>query len=132
MDLLDSGDWDTADIASMTGLSQRTIQRRVARARDTRAAEADPQPVVGGEDVEWLELVEERPRDAVRGYYDLATDQTSHDGTTEFVLIGTGRGGAPRRNRIGTGRIVRIESSNGAHEPAKYRPPGDGLKGGVG
>ncbi len=126
MDLLDSGDWDTADIASMTGLSQRTIQRRVARARDTRAAEADPQPMVGGEeDGVWLELTDSVPLEPTHPYYDLATDATSHDGSGAFCLVGTGRGGQLRRNRLGTGRHVDTGQRYG-------RGQDDGLKGGVG
>ncbi len=124
MDLLDSGDWDTADIASMTGLSQRTIQRQVARARDTRAAANDHGADVG-DDSTWLELVDGGDRQPEsHPYYDLRTDQTSSDGTTDFVLVGTGRGGSPRRNRIGTGRHVDTGQ--------RYRGEDDGLKGGVG
>ncbi len=125
LDLVEDG-WTLSEIAEMTGYTRQRVQQRVARARDTRAAEADPQPMVGGEDVQWLELVDRLPGDASRGhYYDLATDATSLDGTTEFVLIGTGRGGQPRRNRLGTGRHVDTGQRYG-------RGQDDGLKGGVG
>ncbi len=129
LDLVEDG-WTCSEIAEMTGYTRQRVHQRVQRARDTRAAEVDPQPVVGGEDVEWLELVDGRnaehfEQQHIRGYYDLSTDETSHDGTTAFVVIGTGRGGMPRRNRLGTGRYVDSGQRYGRGED-------NGLKGGVG
>ncbi len=125
LDLVEDG-WTLSEIAEMTGYTRQRIQQRVARARDTRAAEADPQPMVGGEeDGVWLELTDSIPIEPIHPYYDLATDRTSADGTSAFVLVGTGRGGQPRRNRIGTGRHVDTGQRYG-------RGQDDGLKGGVG
>lgn len=128
-------------MAVTVGLSESQFSRRLALARRYRQEEEkqglridlalapntepdDDRPVVGGEDVEWLQLVNQHEHPGDHGYYDLDTDRTSHDGTTDFVLVGTGRGGMPRRNRLGTG----------AHVPAgnRYRAEDDGLKGGVG
>ncbi len=123
MDLVDDG-WSTAEVAELAGLSERTIRRRVADARERReTGEFDSdRPEVGDDDVEWLELVERFSGYSGHGYYDLSTDTTSADGTTDFVLIGTGRGGVPRRNRIGSGQHVDTGQS--------YRAKDDGLKGG--
>ncbi len=121
-DLVDDG-WTTDEIAEMAGVSQRTVQRRVASTRAQGEPEQD-RPEIGDEDATYLELVDQPPNAPTRGYYDLATDDTSHDGTTSFVWIGTGRGGQPRRNRLGTGRHVDSGQS--------YRGKDDGLKGGKG
>ncbi len=126
LDLSEAG-WSCSEIAEISGagVTRQRVHQRVQRARDTRAAEVDPQPAVGGEDGVWLELIDGRDRQpAGHPYYDLASDQTSSDGTTDFVLVGTGRGGQPRRNRLGTGRHVDTGQ--------RYRDDGDGLKGGVG
>ncbi len=126
LDLSEAG-WSCSEIAEITGagVTRQRVQQRIQRARDTRAAEADPQPVVGGEDAQWLELVDHVPIGSVHPWYDLGSDQTSSDGTTDFVLVGTGRGGQPRRNRLGTGRHVDSGQQYGRGED-------DGLKGGVG
>ncbi len=122
LDLVEDG-WTLSEIAEVTGYTRQRVHQRVQRARDTRAAEVDPQPVVGGEDAQWLELVS-GPGPHPHPHYHLGTDRTSLDGTTEFVLVGTGRGGQPRRNRLGTGRHV--------DSGQRYRDDGDKLKGGVG
>lgn len=123
LDLVDDG-WSTLQIAEAVGVSQRWVRQRVAEARERRESGQFEQdrPEIGDDDATWLELVDQ-PGDA-RPYYDLATDSTSHDGTGAFVLVGTGRGGVPRRNRLGTGRHVDTGQS--------YRPRDDGLKGGKG
>jgi hypothetical protein len=41
LDLIESGDWTTAGLASMTGLDQRTIQRRIRDARARRDERGD-------------------------------------------------------------------------------------------
>ncbi len=129
------------ELARRFGLSQSQMSRRLALARRYRQEEAqqglkidlalapgtepdDDRPVVGGEDVEWLELVEAVPDMPSRGYYDLESDATSADGTTRFILVGTGRGGQPRRNRIGSGGHVDTGQ--------RYETQKDGLKGGMG
>ncbi len=122
-DLVEDG-WTTTEIAEMAGVSLRTVQRRIAQARESDELEQD-RPEVGDDDAEWLELVDGRPEHSLaRSYYHLDTDATSHDGTTDFVWVGTGRGGPPRRNRIGTGKHVDTGQS--------YRSKDDGLKGGKG
>ncbi len=124
MDLVDDG-WSTTEVAELAGLSERTIRRRVADARARRElGEFDSdRPEVGDDDAEWLELVSGSGPHP-HPHYDLATDETSSDGTTDFVFVGTGRGGAPRRNRLGTGAHVDTGQS--------YRAKDDGLKGGKG
>ncbi len=122
MDLVEDG-WTTDEIAEMSGVSQRTVQRRIAQAREAGEPD-DERPEVGDEDALYLELVDRSPSAPTRGYYDLSTDDTSHDGTGAFVFLGTGRGGQPRRNRLGTGNHVDSGQS--------YRSKDDGLKGGMG
>ncbi len=121
-DLVEDG-WTTTEIAEMAGVSLRTVQRRIAQARESDEPEQD-RPEVGDAAADYLELVDRSPERPIRGYYDLATDATSHDGTTDFVWIGTGRGGTPRRNRLGTGKHVDTGQS--------YRSKDDGLRGGKG
>ncbi len=121
-DLVEDG-WTTDEIAEMAGVSVRTVQRRIAQARESSESD-DDRPEVGDKDADYLELVDRSPEHPIRGYYDLATDATSHDGTSAFVFIGTGRGGTPRRNRLGTGKHVDTGQS--------YRSKDDGLKGGKG
>ncbi len=122
LDLVEDG-WTTEKIAEMSGMSMRTVQRRIAEARKTGDLEQD-RLEIGDEDATYLELVDRSPSSPTRGFYDLTTDQTSHDGTTAFVFVGTGRGGQPRRNRLGTGRHVDSGQRYGAKD--------DGLKGGKG
>jgi hypothetical protein len=114
--------WTTQEIAEMAGVSLRTVQRRIAQIR-AGEPDDDDRPEVG-DDVDFLELTDHIPVHPRRGYYDLATDTTSHDGTTDFVFVGTGRGGQPRRNRLGTGRHV--------DSGQRYTAKDDGLKGGKG
>ncbi len=118
-DLMEDG-WSTQEIADLAGVSLRTVQRRIANVRS--AEPDDDRPEIGDEDAVFLELVDRSPSVPTRGYYDLQTDATSHDGTTDFVFVGTGRGGRPRRNRIGSGRHVDTGQS--------YCCKDDGMKGG--
>ncbi len=118
---MDDG-WTCAEIAEMAGVSLRTVQRRIAQVRSGEPDDDDRLEV--GDDLDFLELTDHVPVHPHRGFYDLGTDTTSHDGTTAFVLIGTGRGGQPRRNRIGTGRHV--------DSGQRYGTADDGLKGGKG
>ncbi len=127
LDLVEDG-WTKEEIAEMAGVSLRTVQRRVADARERRES-GEPgvdQSEIGDDDAVYLELVERVPdHDAGdAGWYSLQDDATSHDGTGCFVHIGTGRGGVPRRNRLGTGRHVDSGQS--------YKARDDGLKGGKG
>ncbi len=120
-DLVEDG-WSTQEIADLAGVSLRTVQRRIANVRS--AEPDDERPEIGDEDAEWLELRDSTPEQAEKAWYSLADDSSSHDGTSAFVWVGTGRGGQPRRNRIGSGRHVDTGQS--------YKARDDGLKGGKG
>ncbi len=124
LDLVEDG-WTKEEIAELAGVSLRTVQRRIADARERRESGEPEQdrPEIGDDDAVYLELVDQ-PSDARSGWYDLATDATSHDGTGCFVHVGTGRGGKPRRNRLGTGQ----HCNNGQN----YKARDDGLRGGKG
>ncbi len=120
-------------MASVVGLSESQFSRRMSLARryrqeQERRESSEPdvdQPEIGDDDALYLELVDERlPESKRHDYYDLRTDATSHDGTGCFVHIGTGRGGPPRRNRLGSGKHVDGGQS--------YKARNDGLRGGKG
>ncbi len=123
LDLVEDG-WTLSQVAELTGYTKQRVHQRVQRARDNRAANSDPQPMVGDDDAIWLELTDSVPPEPSRAYYDLTTDSTSHDGSGTFVLVGTGRGRGLRRNRLGTGRHV--------DSGQRYQDRDDGLKGGKG
>ncbi len=143
LDWYERGQLTQPELAKVIRISQGHLSRRLALARRYRLEEErqglridlalapgtgpdDDRAEVGDDEPVWLELVDRsddaRPSD--HPFYDLATDRSSHDGTGSFVLVGTGRGGQPRRNRLGTGRHV----DNGQ----RYRGEDDGMKGGVG
>ena len=131
LDLVDNG-WSMDQIALAAGVTRQRVQQRLAEARQIEPEQDRPE--VGDADTDWLEL-----RDAVpeggssHPWYRIGTkeeqltsgqgDETSHDGTTSFVFVGTGRGGTPRRNRLGTGRHVDMGQSQAGTS---------GLKGGKG
>lgn len=89
-------EWTTDDLARLTGVSRRTVQRRLGEARERReeahAAGTEPPEI---DEATWLELVSGLRWD--RPSYDLDTDETTHDGTGETVVVAAGpvRSGPP-------------------------------------
>ncbi len=132
LDLYERTEITQSELAEILGFSQGHLSRRLSLARRYRQEQRREQGVgsdderseVGDDEATWLELVDRPSMESGHGFYDLATDSTSADGTGAFVFIGTGRGGPPRRNRLGTGRHVDSGQS--------YRSKDDGLKGGKG
>jgi hypothetical protein len=116
LDLVESGESTTAEIAALAGLTQRSIQMRISRARHRREYDADPR-VIGIGDAPVLHLVTD-----IRGqrgdWYHLPTDITSRDLEGGPVLVPNAKGTGLLRQRLGTGDPVQAP----ARSKAKFQP----------
>ena len=121
LDLVESRESTTAEIAAMAGLTQRQVQSRIKAAKergqcDRSSPEVDDGPV--------LHLTHD-PASESGDFYCLDSDRTSRDDVGGLVLLGNHHGTRLRRQRLGTG------TRNEGQRNDKL-PEADGLKGGTG
>ena len=113
---VEGGNTTVQELSHVTGLSVRRIQERLKRARENRA-EFEPDEGPGNEldEAVYLALTDDRDRERA-GWYDLGSDETSHDGSGVAVLVGDHNGRRLRRNRLGTGEKRKTDDGEAKSE----------------
>lgn len=119
LELVEMGVSTTAEIASMSGLTQRRVQQRLAMAR-ARQAEGSASRK-GREDLPWVPIVNGR----IEGHhYNLRHDELSNTPSGPF-RIGTGNGyiqvanGAAVKEKVGTEEEAKAKAEEAKAEEAQ-------------